>query len=492
MTFLRFFLARTLLVNIMLIGIFGLAFAAASSTNRNEFPDVDLATMQVITLYPGASPKDVEQNVTRLIEDELKGVTGLDNFKSVSGENVSSVTIEIDIDYPDQKSVKDDVRRAIHRVSDLPAEIEGRPVVRDLKASERPVLIVGVSGKNATYGELRRIAKLVERDLKRVRGVSQIDKYGFRDLEFHVDLDPGRLDQKYIALNDVLLTLDKRNVRATGGNLESFRTQRNILTLSQFETTKDVEDVIIRSSFGGGDVSVKEVATVSEGFSEEMMRTIFDGRRGIMLVVKKASNQDIITVVDKINDYIVEKQKILPENVRLSAANDASGPVRNRISVVVSNAIIGFVLVVIILIIFLDFRSSLLIALSIPTAFAVTFLIMPLTGVDINAISLMAMIIALGMIVDQSIVVSENSIVRIKQGADVQEGVLAGTLEVVLPVIASVLTTVTGLRADVRHVGHHGQICGDHSHGNHRFAGGFAVQLLFDFAESSFEYHSAA
>ncbi len=442
MTFLRFFLARTLLVNIMLIGIFGLAFAAASSTNRNEFPDVDLATMQVLTLYPGASPKDVEQNVTRLIEDELKGVTGLDNFKSVSGENVSSVTIEIDIDYPDQKAVKDDVRRAIDRVADLPTEIEGRPVVRDLKASERPVLIVGVSGENASYGELRRIAKLVERDLKRVRGVSQIDKYGFRDLEFHVDLDPGRLDQKYIALNDVLLALDKRNVRATGGNLESFRTQRNILTLSQFETTQDVENVIIRSAFGGGDVSVKEVATVSEGFSEEMMRTIFDGRRGIMLVVKKASNQDIITVVDKINDYIVEKQKILPENIKLSAANDASGPVRNRISVVVSNAIIGFMLVVVILIIFLDFRSSLLIALSIPTAFAVTFLIMPMTGVDINAISLMAMIIALGMIVDQSIVVSENSIVRIKQGAEVQEGVLAGTLEVVLPVIASVLTTV--------------------------------------------------
>ncbi|MCR9142158.1 MAG: efflux RND transporter permease subunit [bacterium] len=446
MGFLRFFLTRTLLVNIMLVGIFGLAFAAATSTNRNEFPDVDLATMQVITLYPGASPKDVEQNVTRLIEDELKGVTGIDNFKSVSGENVSSVTIEIDIDYPDQKAVKDDVRRAIDRVSDLPTEIEGRPVVRDLKASERPVLIVGVSGENASYGELRRIAKLVERDLKRIRGVSQIDKYGFRDLEFHVDLDPARLDQKYIALNDVLFALDSRNVRATGGNLESFRTQRNILTLSQFETTKDVENVIIRSAFGGGDVSVKEVATVTEGFSEEMMRTIFDGRRGIMLVVKKASNQDIITVVDKIRDYIGEKQKILPENITLSAANDASGPVRNRISVVVSNAIIGFVLVIIILIIFLDLRSSLLIALSIPTAFAITFLIMPTTGVDINAISLMAMIIALGMIVDQSIVVSENSIVHIKQGEGVEntveDGVLSGTMEVVLPVVASVLTTV--------------------------------------------------
>lgn len=441
MRLIEFFLDRTLLVNILLIGIFGVAFSTALSINRNEFPEVDLGTMIVTTRYPGASPKDVEQNVTPLIEDELKGIAGIANFKSVSAENVSSVTVEIDIDYPDQDEVKDEIRRAVDRVANLPAEVDGRPQVRDLKSSEIPVVVVGISG-DADYGELRRTAKLVERDIKRIRGVSQIDKYGFRDLEFHVDLDPAKLKQNYIALNDILFALDSRNVRATGGNLESYRTQRNILTLSQFETIDDVREVIVRSAFGGGDVRVEDVAEVQEGYGDEMMRTIFDGKRGILLVVKKSANADIITTVDRIYDYLDEKDAVLPENIRLSAANDSSKVVRNRISVVTSNAVIGFFLVVIILIVFLDFRSSFLIALSIPTSFAMTLIIMPAAGVDINAISLAAMIIALGMIVDQSIVISENSIVHIQEGRSKRDGILSGTIEVIMPVVASVLTTV--------------------------------------------------
>src|SRR5690606_14649508 len=120
----------------------GIALAAVSRTNRNQFPEVDLATMLVTTVYPGASPKDVEQNVTRLIEDELKSVAGISSYKSVSGENISTVVVEIDIDNPDKQSVKDDIRRAVDRVTDLPEEISGRPQVRDLKSSEIPVMIV--------------------------------------------------------------------------------------------------------------------------------------------------------------------------------------------------------------------------------------------------------------------------------------------------------------------------------------------------------------
>ena len=265
MALIQFFLNRTLLVNIILFGIFGISYATLTSINRNEFPEVDLATMIVTTRYPGASPKDVEQNVTRLIEDELKGIAGIDNFKSTSAENVSSVNVEINIDHPNPDEVKDEIRRAVDRVSDLPEEVDGRPTVRDLKSTESPVLVVGVSGE-AAYGELRRMAKIVERDLKRIRGVSKIDKYGFRDIEMHVDLDPNALKSQYIAINDILFALEKRNVRSTGGSLESYRTQRNILTLSQFESPEDIKQVIVRSSFGGGDVRINQVAKVSQGF----------------------------------------------------------------------------------------------------------------------------------------------------------------------------------------------------------------------------------
>ncbi|HNI98076.1 MAG TPA: efflux RND transporter permease subunit, partial [Leptospiraceae bacterium] len=187
--FIDFFLRRSLLVNILLVSIFLLALAALSRMNRNKFPEVDLGTMIVTTKYPGASPKDVEQNVTRLIEDELKSVSGIDTFKSVSAENVSVVTVNIDINHPNQQEVKDDIRRAVDRVSGLPSEITERPTVRDLKASEMPVLVVGVFG-DAEYDELRNMAKIIERDLKGIDGVSMVDKYAFRDKEFHVDLNP--------------------------------------------------------------------------------------------------------------------------------------------------------------------------------------------------------------------------------------------------------------------------------------------------------------
>ncbi|NBU97296.1 MAG: efflux RND transporter permease subunit [Spirochaetia bacterium] len=387
----KFFMNRSMLVNVILVFIAMLSIKAITSMNRNKFPEVDLAKMIVTTKYPGASPKDVEQNVTRLIEDELKSVTGIDKYTSISSENVSVVTVEIDINYPDTDEVKDNIRRAVDRVASLPTEVTERPNVRDLKSSELPILSIGISG-DAEYSEIRRIAKVIEKDLKQISGVSYVDKYSFRDKEFDVNLDPEKLKKYYIALNDVLLALGKRNIRATGGNLESYNTQRNILTLSQFDTIEDVGEVIVRSEFGGGLVKIKDLGIVEEGFKEEKMRTIFNGKRGIMLVIKKSSNADIIRVVSKIKEYLKQKQETIPAEINLIAVNDETRVVANRLDVVVSNAFIGFFLVILILILFLDFKSSFLVALS--------------------------------------------------QGYNKNESILEGTMEVVLPVFASVLTTV--------------------------------------------------
>ena len=430
-----------MLVNVILVFIAMLSIKAITSMNRNKFPEVDLAKMIITTKYPGASPKDVEQNVTRLIEDELKSITGIDKYTSVSSENVSAITIELDINYPDTDEVKDNIRRAVDRVSSLPTEVTERPNVRDLKSSELPILSIGISG-DAEYSELRRIAKIIEKDLKQISGVSYVDKYSFRDKEYDVNLDPEKLKKYYIALNDVLLAIGKRNIRATGGNLESYNTQRNILTLSQFDSIDDINEVIVRSEFGGGLVKIKDIGIVEEGFKDEKMRTIFNGKRGIMLVVKKSSNADIIRVVSKIKDYLKLKQETIPSEINLIAVNDETRVVANRLDVVISNAYIGFFLVVLILILFLDFKSSFLVALSIPISFAMTFVLMKFVGADINSISLAAMIIALGMIVDQSIVVTENALYYVSQGYRKIDAILEGTMEVVLPVFASVLTTV--------------------------------------------------
>ncbi|WCL47805.1 efflux RND transporter permease subunit [Leptospira sp. GIMC2001] len=438
----KYFVDRPLFVRIMLVGIVLISIQSITKMQRDSFPQVDLGTMIITTKYLGASPKDVEENVTRLIEDELKGVAGIKTFNSTSQENVSSIVVEIDIDFPNQDEVKDEIRRAVERVTDLPSEVKERPQVRDLKATEFPVLSIGISGKDLPYATLRETAKQVEKEIKRISGVSQVDKYAYRDKEFLVYTDPQKLKNSYIGIADVLQSISSRNIRATSGNLEAGNSQRNILTIAEFRSMEDIRETIIRSEFGGGTIRVKNVAEVEEGFEDELMRTYFNGKQGITLTVKKSSTEDLIRLVDKIKEYIDAKKLQIPEGVELSIVSDASRVVRNRIEVVVSNALFGFFLVVCIMIFFIDIRSSFLIALSIPFSFLVTFILMNRLDQSINAISLVAMITALGMIVDQSVVVTENSLYYVQRGGDKAKNILKGTMEVVMPIFASVCTTV--------------------------------------------------
>jgi multidrug efflux pump subunit AcrB len=213
------------------------------------------------------------------LEDEIKGVTGIKTFKSTSMENVSAIVVEIDIDYPDQEEVKNEIRRAVERVTDLPPEVEERPMIRDLKATEFPVLSVGVSGDGSVdYGTIRDIAKLVEKELKRIPGVSQVDKYAYRDKEFHIYTDPDKLKKNYIALTEILQAISARNIRATSGNLESGLSQRNIMTIAELTTKEDILNTIIRAEFGGGIIRVRDVATVENDFEDELLRTYFNGK----------------------------------------------------------------------------------------------------------------------------------------------------------------------------------------------------------------------
>jgi multidrug efflux pump subunit AcrB len=442
MSIFRFFLDRPLFVRISLIGLVLLSVLSIRKMQRDSFPQVDLGTMIITTKYLGASPRDVEENVTRLIEDELKGVTGIKTFTSTSQENVSAVVVEIDIDYPDQEEVKDEIRRAVERVTDLPPEVEERPQIRDLKATEFPVLSVGISGSNIDYGILREVAKQVEKDLKKISGVSQVDKYAYRDKEFLVYTDPAKLKANYISITDVLQAISARNIRATSGNLEAGLSQRNILTIAEYNSLEDIRETIVRSEFGGGTIRVKNVAEVRDGFEDELLRTYFNGKQGITLTVKKASTEDLIRLVDRVKEYVERKRSRIPEGVELTIVSDSSRVVRNRIDIVLSNAFFGFFLVVGVMIFFIDLRSSILIAASIPFSFLITTIIMDQTGQSINAVSLVAMITALGMIVDQSVVVTENSLYYASRGGSKLDGILKGTMEVVPPVFASVCTTV--------------------------------------------------
>ena len=433
MNFLLFFLNRSLLVNVILVGTLVSAGIVLFHINRNQYPTTDIGTMQVKTIYPGASSSDIERSITRPIEEKIKSVSGIKSFRSVSSESISLITIIIDPDRNDQQEIKNEIRQSVSLVRNLPDGILNYPEVKDLKSSELPILTIGISG-GENYELRRTTAKMIERNLKQIEGVSMIDKYGYRNDLYEIILKPQKLKSYGIALNDILYVLSNHDSYPSYG-------QGSVFSRPLLANQEDIEEIIVlpRKNFP---VRIKNIADVQKSYEKERLRTTFNGKEGISLVIRKKSHADIIQVVDNITKYIQSQKKNFPPSIIITPVNDTSKGVRNRMKVVQVNALIGFVLVALVLTLFLNFVSSLLVALSIPICFGVTLIVLYMNGFDINVISLVGMIIALGMIVDQSIVVSENSFYYRAQGYKPRESILKGISEVASPVTVSVLTTV--------------------------------------------------
>ena len=437
----KFFVNRRLIVNVMMIMILILGVVSIKIIKKQTFPDAKFDMVIIDTIYPGASPKDVEQNVTRLLEDQIDGVAGIKKYLSFSLENVSTLVIEIDPDAEDSEEVVEDIKTAVDRVRDLPAEVEDKPFVLEIESANFPVLMIGVSG-DVPYKELVKITDDLEKKIRRINGVSSAAKTGYRDKEIHIDIDADKLKENYIALNEVLFAIQNRNIRAGGGALESFRARREIMTISEFSNLEDIKNVIVRAHYTGSNIRVRDIADVKYDFEKETVRARFNGKSGIELIIVKKENADQIQVVDSLNELIKKEKEFLPEGVYIITSHDTSKFVRNRLKVISQNAILGFILVLIILFIFLNFRVAFWTSLSIPVAIAFTFIVMELVGIDITVISLATIIMILGMLVDDAIIVAENIYRHRILGKSAFDAALTGTREVMWPVTCTVITSI--------------------------------------------------
>ena len=215
--FFRFFAERNLLAFLITLTIILLGVGSLTTIKRDSYPDVKFGELLITTAYPGASPEDVELNVTNEIEDELKEVTGIKYYQSWSQENVSTVHVVIDPE-EDQDDVEREVREAVARVTDLPAEVKESPLITELGTTVFPMIEVGIAG-DLPYRELREIARRFEKKLEDVEGVARVDRFGYRDREVQIEVDPDALVKKEVSLIDVITAISGRNVRGTGAHL---------------------------------------------------------------------------------------------------------------------------------------------------------------------------------------------------------------------------------------------------------------------------------
>lgn len=437
----RFFAERHLLANLLTIMVVLIGLFSAARINRSEYPKVELGYMYVVTVYPGASPEDVELNVTNKIENELKGITGIKTLSSNSRENVSFVQIELDTDMPDQEKIKDEVREAVARVTDLPDEVKDAPQISEEKSTLWPIIEVGITG-DVPYAELREYARQFEKKLKEIPGVAQVHRHGYRDREVRIEVSPDKMMKYQVSLNEVINAIRMRNIRASGGALESYTSERNVVTLAQFRDPQEVGDVIVRSTSSGAVIRVKDLATITDDFEEEQQLRRINGYTAISFEIVKSEQGDIVRTVNAVNELIEQEQTYLPDAVKFIYAEDRSEAVRSRFGIVMSNGALGLILVLFVLAAFLNIRSSFWVAMGIPFTMLGVIFLLPLFDVDLDSVTLCSMILVLGIVVDDAIVISENIFQRRARGESPIQAAVNGVHEVYLPVLTTVATTI--------------------------------------------------
>lgn len=419
---------------VVLSGVFALA-----NLQRDAFPNVSFDQVSVTTVYSGATAEDIEKLITIPLEQELKSVSGVDEISSVSEEGLSMIGIKLDPKNKDKKKVVDDIRRAVDQVQDLPAEVED-PLVVEIETKDMPILEISLSG-GLPVKTIRKYAEDLEDILLDIDGVSGIRRFGWLNREFWVELDPDKLVEYHVSAQEVIQALRTRNITVPGGQIKTHDSEFSIRTTAEFKTPGEVMGVVVRSNDAGNFLTVGDIARVLDTFEEPTRIAKVDGEESVAMVVVKRENADAITVTDKVKMTLEEFKKRLPPEITIKTANDFSFYVKRRLKVLVSNGIQGFFLVVITLFIFMEPVPAIATALGIPFALLATLAYMVLTGMTLNLITMLGLIIVLGMLVDDGIVTSENIYRYIEQGMSPKEAAIKGAGEVFSPIMGSVTTT---------------------------------------------------
>jgi len=439
-SFFRFFAERHKLATLLTVMVILLGVSTLMGIKRDIYPEVDFGMIHIMTLYPGASPEDVELNVTNKIEEELKTVTGIDNFVSYSMENVSLIMVTLDINLDDQDKLKTEVREAVSRVTDFPDEVTEAPMVKELNSSDAEEIIeVGLTG-DIPYRDLRDRARLLEKKLKDVPGVSYLKKYGYRDREIQVEVSPDKSADYQIPMRDIIRAIQARNIHGTAGTFESYTSEKDLVTLAQLRSPDEVGDVIVRSSYDGPLIKVKDLAEIKDGFEDERLLSRMNGTPAISFLVYIKKNSDVIRTIDAVKELIGKENSNLSD-VEVIFTNDTSRVVRNSFNVVLQNGLMGLILVVLLLPIFLNVRTAFWVAMGIPVTMLGAIYLLPLFGSYLDTITLTGLVLVIGIVVDDAIIIAENVYAHRERGASPIDAAVNGISEVFLPVLTTVLTT---------------------------------------------------
>ncbi|HDP80248.1 MAG TPA: efflux RND transporter permease subunit [Spirochaetes bacterium] len=436
----KYLIRQKLLVNLTVILLLFAGLYVAFNTNREAYPEVNFDMVSIKTVYPGGSPEECEQLISIPVEKKLREIGGIDKVRTYNIENVSVVVVFIDDRAPDRTAVVQDIKDTVELVENLPSKAE-KPVVEEIKFDKTPAIDIAIFGKRAgvSYREIREAADEIEDLLYDIDGVAEVEKTGFFDREYLVEVDPRAMDKYRIGMNTVIDTLAARNLDFPGGTLKLGDREYVLRTKGQYRSAEEIRNTVIMSNDLFYVTRIKDLARVTDTFEDPDVYERFNGRKAVIFTVWKKRSADEIRLVDRIRKEFAGYKPLHGDNVELKFFNDTSRYTRNSLNQVQTNAMMGFALLAAILLLLLGLRMSAIVTTSIPIAFMAAFFGMKMGNITLNVISLFGMIMVLGMIVDFAIVVSENSHRYLEMGCGRLEAIEKGVSEVFWPVTVTLL-----------------------------------------------------
>jgi CzcA family heavy metal efflux pump len=407
---------------------------------RESFPDITIPYVFVTTSYEGVAPEDMEELITIPIERKLKGIDDVEEIRSTSAEGLSTVAIKflpkVDIDDALQK-VRDKVDQA---KNDLPAELEDDPVIKEVNFSDMPVIRVILSGP-FSLRRLQNLAEDIQDRLESITGVLEARLTGGLEREIHVEFDLDRVGAYHVPFSSIVGSVTNSNVNMPSGSMDIGEGKYLVRVPEDFQHPSEIFSIVafVRD---GKPVYLRDLATIKDAFKDPLTRSRINQEKSVTIAVLKRSGENIVRVTDEVKRIINEMRPGLPQTLRIDLTADQSNDVRLMVSDLENNIISGLILVLAVIFVFIGGQSAVFVALAIPYSMFITFTL--LTGFDItmNMVVLFSLILALGMLVDNGIVIVENIYRHMQQGETSQEAAAVGTDQVAWPVITSTLTTL--------------------------------------------------
>jgi len=432
------FIKYPVAANVLILGMVVLGTAGVLNLKSSFFPLNESRIVSISVVYPGASPQEMEEGIVLKIEDNLRGLVGVDRFTSTSSENSATIVVEVLKGY-DVDALLQDIKNAVDKVPSYPVGMEPPVISKDIFRTE--AVSMAIHGDNVSLQSLKQFARSVETDLRSIDGISQVEVSGFPDEEIEIAVDENKLRAYNLTFRDVANAISNTNILVTGGSIKTETEEFLIRVNNRSYYGIELDYIVVKTDETGNKVTLRDVAMVSDRWSENPNRAYFNGRPSIRISVSTTNSEDLISVAKKTNEYI-EGFNESHSNVQIDVTRDASVTIVQRTKLLLENGGQGIFLVLLFLALFLKPRLAFWVAFGIPISFFGMFIFADMIGVTINVLSLFGMIIVIGILVDDGIVIAENIYYHYEKGKNPIRAAIDGTMEVITPITSAILTTL--------------------------------------------------